>query len=143
MPQRDPAVPAHTQVTTHTYLVSYPAHPARSGDPHYRDFEHFRRLHAKTAQCKFVGTAGEPQCSPGPLELHHAFIEFALTNGVDLAALERDFPGISDAEAVGAWVESEPNFEFLCIYHHRGHGGAHVAAHADYIGERYVRGLIT
>ncbi len=77
------------------------------------------------------------------LELHHAHIEFSLQNGVDLAALEKDYPGISDPSQVGAWVETAANFRWLCAEHHRGAGGAHTASHSDWEAEQYVRGLIS
>jgi hypothetical protein len=43
---------------------------------------------------------------------------------------------------VGAWVESADNLQWLCEFHHRGHGGVHIASSSDYEAERYVRGLI-
>lgn len=77
-----------------------------------------------------------------PIELHHAHVEFSLQNGVDLAALEKDYPGISDQSQVGTWVESGANFQWLCAFHHRGHGGVHVASASDFEAEKYVRDLI-
>ncbi len=79
---------------------------------------------------------------PG-LELHHAHVEFSLQQGIDLAALEQDFPGISNPNDLGAWVESDQNFRWLCVFHHRGPGGAHTSSHSDWEAERYVRGLIS
>lgn len=130
--------PAHTQRITHHYTMRYPAHPARQDDPHYRDFEAYRRRTHATAHCALEYTG---ECD-GALELHHAHVEFALQNGVDLAWLERDYPGVSDPTQVGAWVESATNLEWLCAAHHRGHGGVHVASASDYEAEHYVRGLI-
>lgn len=84
--------------------------------------------------------AGE---QPG-LELHHAHVEFSLQNGVDLAALEKDYPGISDPSRVGEWVDSSPdNLRWLCAWHHRGAAGAHTASHSDWEASAYVQGLIT
>ena len=77
------------------------------------------------------------------MELHHSHIEFSLQNGVDLKWLEADYPGVSDPDTVGAWVESAENLEWLCIFHHRGRGGKHTVAAADFEAERYVRGLIS
>lgn len=151
------AVPAHDQRETHAYTVHFPPHPARKDDPHYVDFNHYHRLHRATARCYVGERIGFGDCrdaqghpSPPPadggeqpgLELHHAHVEFSLQQGIDLAALERDFPGISNATEVGAWVESDQNFRWLCVFHHRGPGGAHTAAHADFEAEQYVRGLI-
>lgn len=141
-------VAAHDQAETRHYMVHYPEHPARADDPHYVDFEHYRRTRIATARCA-VGQhrADYTECSSGDtnhgLELHHAHVEFALQNGIDLAWLERDYPGISNPATVGAWVESGANLLFLCEVHHRGHGGVHVAAASDYEASRYVRGLIS
>lgn len=131
-------VPPHVQRVTRSYMIAYPEHPPRKSDPHYIDFEHYRAKTKNTARCTLADTG---ECKGG-LELHHHLIEFALQNGVDFAALEKDFPGISDPSQVGAWVESDQNLEWLCEWHHRGHAGAHVAAHADYLAQEYVRGLI-
>lgn len=69
-------------------------------------------------------------------------MEFALQNGVDLAWLEVDYPGISDPDHVGAWVESAVNLEWLCLEHHRGAHGVHLLSSSDFEAQRYVRGLI-
>lgn len=129
---------AHDQAETHRYTVHYPDHQPREDDPHYRDFEAYRRRTHATAQCARLS----PECD-GVLELHHSHIEFAVANAVDLAALEADYPGVSTPEEVGAWVETAENLEWLCTFHHRGHGGVHVAAAADFEAEKYVRGLIS
>jgi hypothetical protein len=134
---------AHDQAVTHHYTVHYPAHPPREGDPHYKDFEHFRRMTHKTAQCAVGAHRKDFSECNGQLELHHAHVEFSLQNGVDLAWLETDYPGISDPDQVGAWVESADNLMWLCESHHRGHGGVHVASASDYEAEKYVKGLIS
>ena len=101
--------PAHTQAVAHRYVVHYPPHPARQDDPHYVDFDHYHRKHRATARCYVGERIGWQDCrdehgrpcpppedggqQPG-LELHHAHVEFSLQQGIDLAALERDFPGI-------------------------------------------------
>ena len=78
----------------------------------------------------------------GGLELHHSHIEFALQNGIDLAWLEKDYPGVSDAKSVGAWVESGANLVFYCEYHHRGAPGVHNASSSDFEGEHYFKNMI-
>ena len=137
-------VPEHEQPVTHRYVVRYPEHPARTGDPHYRDFEAYRRRTKDAAQCAMGLKRGDfSECDLGaPLEMHHAHVEFALQNGVDLAWLERDYPGISTPDEIGAWIESAENLVWLCRSCHRGPGGVHVASAADYEAEKYVRGLI-
>jgi hypothetical protein len=135
---------AHDQNITHRYVVHYPNHEPRESDPHYRDFNAFRRRTKDTAKCFIGAHRGDfSECSlDKPLELHHAHIEFSLQNGVDLKWLEVDYPGVSDPNTVGAWVESAANLMWLCEAHHRGPGGIHVAAASDFEAEKYVRGLI-
>lgn len=136
-------VEAHEQRISHSYTVHYPDHEPREGDPHYAAFTHYRKMHVHDAVCRFAERRGgdTSECQGG-LELHHAHVEFSLQNGVDLALLERDFPGISNKEEVGAWVETDQNFVFYCAFHHRGHGGVHVASSADFEASHYVRHLI-
>lgn len=133
---------AHEQRVSHSYTVVYPAHEPRTTDPHYRDFEAYRKAHVATAVCQFVAETGVTTECAGGLELHHSHIEFSLQNGVDLAVLEKFYPGVSNPDEVGAWVESGANLTFYCAFHHRGHGGVHSAAAADFEAEKFVRGLI-
>lgn len=143
----DKPVAAHVQKVTHNYAIRYPEHSAREDDPHYVDFNHIHREWRKDPekwQCHIGQRRGDfSECSlDKPLELHHAHIEFALLNAVELAWLEKDYPGISDYERLGAWVESAENLLVLCEFHHRGHGGIHVASSSDYEGLKYIRGFI-
>ena len=136
--------PAHDGAQTHHYTVHFPAHFPRESDPHYKDFHAYHRAHHAEAQCEIGKHRGDfSECDlEHPMELHHAHIEFSLQNGVDLKWLEVDYPGVSDPESVGAWVETGANFVWYCQRHHRGHGGVHVATAADFEAEKYVRGLI-
>lgn len=150
-------VAAHTQGETHHYLVHFPEHPARTSDPHYADFHAYHKRTRSAARCYVGERIGFDQCwdaqglaalpdakgwQPG-LELHHAHVEFSLQNGISLEALEKDYPGISNPEEVGAWVESGANFRWYCAFHHRSQAGAHSASHSDFEASHYVRGLIT
>lgn len=135
---------AHSQPTTNRYLMHYPEHPPRESDPHYKDFNHYRKTHVNSAVCAFAERRhGNTDECDGGLELHHSHVEFSLQNGVDFALLEQDYPGISDPNEVGAWVESGDNLVFYCAKHHRGHGGVHHASASDFEAQVYVRGLIT
>lgn len=141
-------VAAHEQATAHRYTMHYPAHPARTDDPHYVDFEHIRKTWKADPEkwrCAIGAHRNDfSECDlEHPLELHHTHVEFSLQNGIDLSWLEPDYPGISNPDERGAWVESAANLQVLCRAHHRGHGGVHVAAAADYEAEKYVRGLIS
>lgn len=136
-------VPAHDQKTTHSYTVHYPPHPPRKSDPHYRDFDAYRRRTKKTARCAVaVEVADDTDCGGG-LELHHSHVEFSLQNGVDLARLEHVYPGISNPDEVGAWVESADNLMWLCEKHHRSSVGIHAAAAADFEAAKFVKNLIS
>lgn len=134
---------AHVQKMTHSYVMHYPEHPARQDDPHYRDFETYRKRTKAAAKCAIGAHRNDFSECQGGLELHHAHVEFSLQNGINLSWLEKDYPGISDPDNVGAWVESADNLQWLCEFHHRGHGGVHVASASDYEAEKYVRGLIS
>lgn len=127
--------------------MHFPDHAPRTGDPHYVDFEHIRRTWKDDPQkwrCAIGAHRNDfSECdNENPLELHHAHVEFSLQNGVNLKWLEPDYQGISNQNEVGAWVESAANLIVLCRFHHRGHGGVHVASASDYEAEKYVRGLI-
>ena len=143
-----PDVAAHSGGVTNRYTVHYPAHPPRSGDPNYKDFNAIHRAWKKDPekwQCAIGKHRSDfSECDlDKPLELHHAHIEFSLENGVDLAWLEVDYPGISDPSTVGSWVESADNLMVLCVRHHRGSGGIHHASASDFEAEKYVRELIS
>ena len=140
----DGPVAAHDQAVRHGYTVHYPEHEPREHDPHYRDFKHYREQHVDSAVCHFAERRGgdTSECEGG-LELHHAHIEFSMQNGVDLALLEQDYPGVSNPDEVGAWIETGANLVFYCAKHHRGHGGVHTASAADFEAEHYIRGLIS
>ena len=135
---------AHDQAITNAYIVHYPAHEPRKDDPHYKDFNAYREATKATAICAIGGHRQDFSECDGGLELHHSHIEFALSNHVDLKWLETDYPGVSDPDSVGAWVESGANLMWLCMKHHRAAGaGIHHAAYADYEASKYVRTLLS
>jgi uncharacterized ParB-like nuclease family protein len=148
-------VAAHDQPVTNRYVLHYPPHLPREGDPHYHAFNAYHRAHAHESVCAVGAHVGFDECAdaqgrpmldqpghPG-LELHHKILEFSLINEVDLAALEKDFPNLTDPEKVAEWAETDANFVWYCPKHHRGAGGVHHAAAADFEAELYVRGLIS
>ena len=134
--------PAHDQSTTHRYTVHFPEHLPRAEDPNYPAFAAYHRATEATAKCFIGQRVGLSGCVPN-LELHHAHLEFSLLNGYDLAAINVDYPDLKDDAAVQKWAESQENFRWLCVFHHRGHGGAHVASHSDWEASQYELGLIT
>lgn len=138
---------AHDQKVTHSYLIHYPDHGPRIDDPHYVDFETYKRRRKtdSTYWCDFAKehrNGDFSECATGPLECHHKIIEFALMNSVDLVLLEKDYPGVS-APGLGAWVESADNLMLLCAFHHRGHGGVHIASASDWTASQYIRKMIS
>ena len=138
----NPETPAHDGKITHRYLIHYPEHEPRESDPHYKDFHEYRRKTKANAKCAIGQHRNDYSECIGELSLHHSHIEFALTNGVDLSWLEIDYPGVSDPDTVGAWVESGANLMWLCTAHHLGPGGIHCASSADFEAAKYIRGLI-
>lgn len=150
----DKIVAAHNQTHASNYTVHYPEHGARANDPHYKDFNHLHKVQKNDPelyQCAVGKRRGDfsdctlvdPNGKPMPLEMHHTHIEFALQNGVDLKMMAEQYPGVDTPDEVGAWTESAANLEWLCQFHHRGHGGAHVASASDFEGQHFVRGLIS
>jgi len=134
---------AHKQRITNHYVMVYPDHAPREDDPHYKDFEAYRRKTKDTARCAIGDHRDDFSECLGGLELHHSHVEFALLNNVSLEWLEKDYPGVSNPDEVGAWIESAANLTWYCEAHHRGPGGVHHAAAADFEAEKYVKGLIT
>ena len=147
--------PAHSQQVTNHYSLAYPEHAPRANDPHYAAFNAFHAANQGTAVC-YVGhrvgldecrdAQGKPVVQPAQgngLELHHRILEFAVLNAVDLAALEVDFPNLTDPEKVATWAETDANFLWLCAKHHRSMTGIHHAAAADFEASLYVQNLLT
>jgi hypothetical protein len=146
---------AHDQKVTNTYIISFLEHEPRQDDPHYHAFNAYKKAHKHEAVC-YVGKrigyeyCGDEHGNPIPnqpddgigLELHHTHLEFAVINGVDLKALEVDFPNLTDPEKVAEWAETDANFMFLCAKHHRSGIGAHHASFADFSGSMYVPGML-
>lgn len=144
----------HDQRTTNHYVIHYPEHAPREGDPNYALFNAYHRKHHATAVCDMGRRLGLDQCATaqgGPMldqpghpgiELHHKIIEFATINMVDLVAFAKDHPAVNTLELLQAWAETAENFTWYCAKHHRGVGGIHHAAAADWQAEQYIRDLI-
>lgn len=135
---------AHQQTITNHYLISYPEHSPREGDPHYRDFHayHERTKHdPRIYRCGWaVETGDQSQCAPGPLELHHSHIEFALANAVDLKHLAAAYPGVDNPDEVGAWIETAANLTWYCALHHRGAAaGVHHLSASDFEASKWLQ----
>jgi hypothetical protein len=141
-------VPAHEQKFTHSYIVVYPAHEPRASDPHKHDFLAWKadRKSSNTYYCDFAKqhrNGDESECDlTHPLEAHHKIVELAMVNELDFTLLEADFPGISNPDLAGSWIDSDKNLTLLCVNHHRGPMGVHNASASDYGSSFYIRNLI-
>ena len=50
--------------------------------------------------------------------------------------------GVTDEEALQTWAESDLNFRFYCVKHHRSsQAGAHALSHSDFEASCYVPAL--
>jgi len=67
----------------------------------------------------------------------------AVSTAVSDVNFSNNFPNLTDPAKVADWAESDPNFLWMCPLHHRGAGGAHHAAYADFEASLYIKGLIT
>lgn len=116
-------VAAHKQAVTNRYVVNYPEHEPRANDPHKVDFDAWKRRQKADGKWRCAWAAeldDDSECDlTKPLEAHHSHLELALLNGVDFAHLEHLFPGISDPDQVGAWIDGDSNLILYCCRHHR------------------------
>ena len=62
--------PAHDQAVRNAYTVHYPEHEPRKNDPHYKDFEAYRRATKATAKCQFGVDRGGGKRDLGLLQQH-------------------------------------------------------------------------
>lgn len=113
---------AHDQHETLHFLCHYPEHAPREQDPNYHLFNEARRRMKAAGLLKCVI---EGCTYPGPIELHHAKIEFSLSSGVDLDKFNRLYGLHLSDEEFARYVEQEGNLEALCAVHHRTHMGVH------------------
>lgn len=125
--------PAHNQPDTLHLVLFYPAHEPRKSDPNYRYFREAKTRMKKAGLLKCV----VPGCGfPGPIELHHARVEFALQNGIDLQEFNTLYGlHLSDQEFL-VYIESEGNLEPLCPTHHRGALGVHSMPEPQWVALR-------
>lgn len=129
---------AHS-VTKHLTIVEfYPNHESREGDPHYHLFEQTRTRLERLG--KLVCWIGNADCQGG-IELHHALVEFALANMVDVgrfADLYPEFHITSDDDFLAA-IESEGGLLPLCVRHHRGDVGIHSILYNPWLVQRFKK----
>jgi|SRR5579885_940943 len=120
---------AHTQHQHIDLLRHYPDHSPRAKDPHYRLFNAAKRRLKEQGLWKCV--IANEDCA-GPTQLHHAHVEFAYQNAVDIGRLNELLGLHLDEQSFAAWVESPGNLEPLCERHHLGIVGVHLIPSADW-----------
>jgi len=121
--QTAPTVPAHDQTFTNRYVVGYFAHEPRADDPHKIDFDAWKQRQRDSGnwRCSWAAKIDDDsECDlTKPLEAHHSHLELALMNNVNFTHLEHLYPGISDPDKVGAWIDGDANLTLYCCKHHR------------------------
>jgi hypothetical protein len=103
----------HELRETITIDVFYPDHPPRKESAIFAATK--RYWHAQGAKCGVCGTDHQ-------VEIHHKYIEWADTEGIDWAkvkALHPDFDWSTFKEPAD-FIDSVYNTEPLCMKHHRG-----------------------
>jgi hypothetical protein len=131
---------AHTQTEHLTLIYAYPAHEPRVGDVHYHVFNEARKRMKKLGALKCW--VDNDDCDRvHPVELHHAHVEFALANIVDVAHFRQQYPefAIPDDDAFLDWIESEGNLLPLCVTHHRGLLGIHTIHYPAWVLQRSMK----
>lgn len=114
---------AHDQTRTLHLVEHVPDHEARETDAHYHLFNEAKKR-IKRQGLNVCAIAG---CTyPGPMELHHRFVEHSLQGGVDIDKFNKLFGLHLDDEGFAQWIESPGNLEVLCPIHHRTRLGVHM-----------------
>ena len=108
-------IPAHEHELHETITVDvfYPDHPPRTESPVFKATK--KHWHAQNAVCSVC-------MSHEHIEIHHKFIEWADSEGVDWDKVRAahpafDWAGFKDASD---FIDSVYNTEPLCMKHHRG-----------------------
>jgi hypothetical protein len=123
---------AHEKTVQVRFIERWPAHEPREEDPHYKAF------HAAKARMKKAGLLVcnvKSKYHYGVIELHHAYVEFAHVNDIDLTKFNEIYGLDLSDEAFRNFVEGAPAknakgedinaLEPLCTGHHRGTEGIH------------------
>lgn len=127
---------AHVQQQTIHVTEFYPDHEPRESDPHYKLFEVTR------ARLKRLGLLVCWRCGAADqIQLHHAVIEFALANGVDIEQFAAKYPEfhVTDDESFARFVESEGNLLPLCKGCHIGEEAIHLLPYPLWVAGRCWR----
>lgn len=114
--------------------VAYPSHEPRKASSEYHA-THKHLVYTLDEPCWICGIK---HSQGGSMETHHAHLEWAAANGVDIARITLDFPDVTDEAALRKWLDSEGNMTVLCAAHHRGqHTGIHEISYPAWLLQRY------
>lgn len=143
--QQQPIVRAHLVRHTVHEDVFYPAHPPREETDEYRAIRH-KLIVEEDKPCFICGIRNsqlaDKKTNPygvKEMEVHHLWVEWALTDAVDVKRLEAFFhEAISD---VAAWVDHSPHqCLVLCDIHHRHkEAGIHELSFPIWVAQKFVR----
>lgn len=116
----------------------YPPHEKRHATSLYRK-THRKLIVEMDEPCWICGVR---RSQGGRMETHHAHLEWAAANGVDLAKITADFAEImNDPARLRDWLDSEGNMLVLCDRHHRGsREGVHMISYPAWLLQRYQGG---
>lgn len=129
-------VAAHVERVTMRLRRWYPEHEPRAQDPHYDVFR------AARERMRNAGLLVCWRCrATKEIELHHAFVEWALRAGVDVSMLVKVCPEfhVTDEESFARWINSEGNLLPLCRECHRGRQGIHRMDYPSWAPGRFWR----
>lgn len=114
--------------------IMYPPHEPRKASTEYARVHH-HLVYGLDEPCWICGIR---HSTGGAMETHHAHVEWAAANGIDLALIVRDFPDLTDAPKLRDWLDSEGNMLVLCAKHHRGsRTGIHSITYPAWLLQRY------
>ena len=114
--------------------IFYPPHEPRKASSRYRR-THKHLVYEMDEACWICGIR---HSTGGRMETHHQYIEWAAANGVDLNLVMRDWPALTDIDALRRWLDSEGNMLVLCDHHHRGsRTGIHMITYPAWVLQRY------
>jgi hypothetical protein len=114
--------------------VLYPPHDPRKASAEYKRV-HKHLVYALDEPCWICGIR---HSTGGAMETHHAHVEWAAANGIDLQLIVRDFPSLTNRSALRHWLDSEGNMLVLCDRHHRGsRTGIHSITYPAWLLQRY------
>ncbi|GAC1530318.1 MAG: hypothetical protein NVS2B16_37300 [Chloroflexota bacterium] len=131
---------AHSMTENITLLQIFPEHEPRASDPHYAAFNKARARLKKLGALKCW--IGNDDCSTKyPIELHHATVEFALANIVDVPHFQQLYPefSVKSDEEFLTWIEGEGNLLPICKMHHTGVLGIHTIHYPGWLVQRFMK----